>query len=225
MKLNIFLQLLRGELDDNPNSEDARLWSDYELVGYIQEGQIKFCNDTLLLKKSFTVSLIAEPLTREYSLDPRIISVETVQPPDRIPLERKLVAEMNVLDPRWRIKEADTPRIFIPDADTGTIIFWPPAISAETETLTAYIEPLDSLFTDKGAVNYTLDMAIADRYLEGPKYWAKKCAYSKSDVETHMPQKADEYRQLYLQFVEDTRRKTIRTRGNLEQMRAHPGML
>jgi len=55
MKLSRLLTILRNELDDNPLSESTRLWSDVELAEYLDEGIIKFCEETRILRDSATV--------------------------------------------------------------------------------------------------------------------------------------------------------------------------
>ena len=52
MNVGLLLNIIRGELDD---VNAPQRWADAEIAAGIQEGQVKFCKDTRILKDSLTV--------------------------------------------------------------------------------------------------------------------------------------------------------------------------
>ncbi len=325
MNVGLLLNILRNELDDNGI---VPLWTDRELAGHIQEGQVKFCRDTRIFKDSFTVgevlasavitlagtsgqvdsvkvngitvtsaavpfnATLAQTATdlaaninafmltagyiasgnpvyaadasagggtltltavagtganpngyavivaasggnlvgtapslsggtsicqiyllagvSAYAIDPRVFVVDILeQHGGRWPLEKKTLGWMNRMVPGWRNTTPATPRMMITDAAPHTVIVWPTPDINYTYDATVYRKPLNSVFDTSGNVITDLELELDDEYLEGVKYWAKRCAYLKNDSETLHPELATYFENQYGMFVENTKRKLI----------------
>jgi hypothetical protein len=312
------LAIIRNDLDDNGA---VRLWSDTELAGHVQEGQVKFAKDTRILKDGLTVGEVlassvitltgvagqvdsvkvdgvtitssAVPFVSDlpaiatdlaaninavtpslgytadasaadgtlkisamagtganpngysvvvaasggdlagtapamsggtsicqmyflagvntYGLDPRIFIVESMeQHGGRNVLIKKSLSWMNKHVHGWKSAAPGTPRFFITDAAPHTLLVWPTPKDADTYDVTLFRKPMDTVWNADGTtVNNGLVLEVDDEFIEGVKYWARRCAYLKDDAETLTPQKSAEFEQRYDKFVENTKRSLL----------------
>lgn len=210
MTVSDFISALRSELDDKPSNAVNRLWSDLELAGYLDEGLNRICRETLVLKRPYTISVVAS--TSDYSLDARIVGIDRVQPSGRGPLTKRTTAQMDALYGEWRTHTAGVPRVYIEDTATDAITFYQTPSADEAMTVTAFTLPLIPVVSD-ASIAMSMVIELDDVYLEGVRYWCLYRAYDKRDVETLRPEKSAENRQRYDRFVDEMKRWLNRTRG------------
>jgi hypothetical protein len=119
----------------NGRIKDGSTWTDAALLRYIRDAEAKFVAQTMCLRDSRTPEITQIELVTgqsEYTLDPRIISVQAAQLGDRVVLGRTSwstrFGASGHLTPNTSYEapnESGQPRIYYTDRDTKAIGFYP----------------------------------------------------------------------------------------------------
>ena len=118
MNLTEILAECRGRLGD---TRAPYLWSDGELVGYLNEAVNEAAEEGKLFRDSTTAAICqiavhADDFTQDYPLDSRILEIYSAKLSGQpLPLRRRTKAEMDTLNPDWRNETSSTPWAFLTD--------------------------------------------------------------------------------------------------------------
>lgn len=193
MTLQELIRLFRAEVDD---TVEPYLWSDEEAIEYANDAELQACRRARLLLDSSTEELTQLELTvldaGLVALDPRVIFVRKVRFAGSLPLKRMNMQDMESHDPYWQDAVASTPVAFIPDFETGKLLFWPPPNAAFTALMTVVRQPL----VEMDAMSD--EPEIAPRFHRSLRHWMVVRAYSKQDAETLDPKKAEAAEALFI---------------------------
>jgi len=133
----------RRKLDDE---KQPYLWSDGELIQYLNNAANRLCKDALLIGDSTTAQICSIPVLPNqaaYFKDSRIIHVREARITARAsPLAKKTMDWLTEHWPAWRNAEPGVPIIFCEDIDEGKITLIPPAKENDTLSLAVYRFPL-----------------------------------------------------------------------------------
>lgn len=201
MQLLDLLTLFRSETDDDTA---PYLWSDDELIEFANDAELEACRRARLLVDSSTPALCALALTVVdagpvlanhglVTLDPRVLFVRRARIAGQLPLRRMNLQDMEAFNPFWQDAAPARPTVFIPDYETGKLLFWPPPDQAYTVNLTVVRDPL----VDMTGLEDTPE--IAPRYHRSLRFWMMVRGYGKQDSEATDPKKAAEALALFEQ--------------------------
>jgi hypothetical protein len=184
---------LRDVLDDKLSPYQ---WSDQRLIGYLSEGQDKFCEDTGFFQDTVSYPLTLVSGTKSYALSPRIYQVLEVwngtrklsqfnqRQRDNSSFEFPLVPPLS----------SGPPYLWQTDEQTGQINFEPPPSEAGTLTLRVWryaITALDS----------TQTLEIPSRFHRAPLEWAASKCYQHRGGETEDLKRAASHRAEYQTYA------------------------
>lgn len=185
MTLRELIRLFRLEVDD---SVEPYLWSDEEATDFANDAQQEACRRARLLVDSSTAAICQLALTVAdaglVALDSRVIFVRRARFAGSLPLKRMNMQDMEAHDPYWQDADPDTPTVFVPDYETGKLLFWPPPIAAKTALLTVVREPLLEMDSEDD------EPEIPTRWHRSLRHWMAFRAYSKPDADAADPKKA-----------------------------------
>jgi len=186
MKLGKLIELLRQQLDDTAK---PYLWSDIELIAYINEAEREACRRARLIVDSTTSAICSISIsasTAKYALDSRVISIRRAKLASRtIPLGWASYLDLDENRPGWETETGEI-EAYNTDLNTGYILFYRIPTASDTVTLTVVREPL----AEMNDLEETPE--IPTRYHVNMLRWAMVQAYLKPDSET----KNDELAQL-----------------------------
>lgn len=190
MNVADFLAAFRSDLRDE---EPPYLWSDQELVRYLNTAVQEACERAKLIEDVRTITL--EPNVSTYQLNPSVFEIKRVTLRDK-PLDETSVEALDEECRGWESMKG-LPRWFIFEQASGTR---PPSLrlvrmpaQVDTLTVTVYRGALKPLSAD-------LDQArpeIPERFHEQLKDWLYRCAYLKHDTETLDRARAAEFEGLF----------------------------
>lgn len=195
MNVADFIAAFRSELAD---SAVPPLWSDEEIVAYLNEAVQEACERALLIEDRATPTVCAitlQPGVDTYTLHPSVFQVKRLTLRGR-PLNETSIEALDEERPGWEMHKGQ-PRAFIFEQSSGTlparVRLVPTPMQAEPIALTVYRGVLQKLSADQ-----TMDEPEFDgRYHARLKDWVYRCAYLKQDVETFDKMKAGEYGALF----------------------------
>lgn len=184
MQLSDLMTLFRQEADD---TVEPFLWSDDELIEFANDAEQEACRRARLLLDSTTAAacrIAVEPGTMLYRLDPRVLFVRRARFAGARPLRRMTMQDMEDANPFWLDAPPGTPRVFVPDFETGKIALHPPPAAAGTLELTVVRDPLTPMNDESDSPE------INPRYHRSLRYWMLYRAYAKQDSQANDPKKA-----------------------------------
>lgn len=174
---------------------DPPLWTDAEILEYLDDAQVEACRRAHLLIDSTgdasegAVSA-SDPMV---ALDEKVISVRRVRlQSNSIPLRRMSVRDMDEQFPGWEAQtQPSTPCIYIPDYETGYLRLYPTPLINDTLKMTAV--RVSTTLRDRDS-----KFEIASRYHRGLLDWAMYRGYSKPDPETQDEKKAKSHEAAFI---------------------------
>ena len=172
--------IFRAEVDDTVT---PYLWSDVEVLGYIDEAQKAFAQRAQLFFDSVTPAITSVAVvagTGAVALDPRILAVRRAKLASQThPLTLTNLAQ---LDPSWNWESATgTPTTLVQDISVNTAQLIPSPQAADTLSLWVYRGPINTIaaLTDVLEVDDPVDMRL------GLLTYMKSIAYGKNDSDIH----------------------------------------
>lgn len=166
------------------------LWSDAEIVSYINEAQKEAAERALLIydETSSLTEIAVQAGVATYDLDPRVLRVDRVFSVDRgRALNRTTVPVLDQESPRWEVRQG-RPHSFIEEA-RYLRLFPIPAAAGEIR-LSLWRVPLEPFGCDaQNDEEFEIDARHHVRMLD----WALSLAYLKRDVDTYDEQKSAVY--------------------------------
>lgn len=164
------------------------LWSDEEVLEYLNDAQNEAARRTRYFVDSTTTAVAQMVVTQAsgglVALDPRVLFVRNARIAASLPLARRTMQDMQSCDPYWQDAGASKPRVFIPDYQTGKLLFWPAPDADYTVKLTVVRDPLVEVTKEDDPLE------LPARYLRNLRHWMAYRGYSKPDKETYDPQRA-----------------------------------
>ncbi len=187
MNLAAMIELARLTLRDN---KTPPLWSDDELISYVNDGQREACRRARLIVDSTTdeITLIAlQTGESSYPLDDRILFIRRAKLAGRSEvLHRKSFQDLDIEAPDWE-GETGEPRLFVPDMDENVFRPYPTPEDDGEVRLTVVRLPLADMAQDND------EPEIKPRYHDSMMNWVYYRAYSKQDADTKDDAKAAAY--------------------------------
>lgn len=182
-----FIARFRSEMAD---SAAPYLWSDDEIVAYLNEAVNEACERARLIEDSSTpevCSLTLVPGQSEYLLHESVIDVRRVSFNGK-KLGMTSVEEEDENDLTWESRKGAEPlRVIV--SGTNRIRLVPEPTQAATVALTVYRTPLAALTNSAPTGSPEIPAIFHPRL----KDWIYRCAYLKQDAETFDKSSADEF--------------------------------
>lgn len=201
----------RNRLDD---LVQPYLWSDNEILSYLNMAQNELCEEGLLISDSQTTAICKisiTNLTTIYPIDKRIIRIKdngirliTAQ----TPLQIKSSDWMNYIIPLWRdVIVLDVPQYIITDLDSNYIHIYPKSPTDDTIVLDVWRYPLSDMNNGVSPeINPEIDpiyhLKLIDKVLSE--------AYLKQDSMTFNQNMASIYKSKWENTKEELKRRVIR---------------
>lgn len=157
------------------------LWSDLELTGHANEGEIEACRRAHLLVDSTSEAAQASVSLGESTvlLDARLLFIRRARLQScTVPLLLRVARTMDDQVPGWENALPSNPVVLIPDLGTGLAQLYPPPAKDDTLKLTIVREPLNEMVADADRPE------IPRRYHRALVDWMLYRAYQKTDTET-----------------------------------------
>lgn len=223
------LQLARLQLDDNSSLEMDQLWTDTELLAYLNEACDEFCRSTYAIEddETTTICQITTVVNQKtYSLNDRIIRVKAVKDSDGRTLDNFSKEEMDKYFVGWDINATTPWNWFVNPDGTKLVINKPDAIS--TLYLTVQRRQKVDLATTATQTPVPGDGYMPEIKAEyHPKlmFWVKYKAYSKGDEDTKNDKKMADNITLWNQFIEYVKREQKRNAPGPSRVRPNYGAL
>ncbi|KJA11295.1 hypothetical protein RP29_06100 [Acidovorax temperans] len=191
MTVEELLAAFRSDLDD---TLEAYLWSDQDLIRYLNDA-VQEANERAFLTEDRTTDAVCSisvvPGLSTYSLHPSVLMVKRVTLDGRL-LDESSVEALDAESPSWESRTG-RPRLFITEQASGrqpeAIRLVPVPQTVGTLRLTVYRGALKPLSEDRGLEK----PEIPARFHEGLRHWVYRCAYLKHDTETMNREKALEH--------------------------------
>lgn len=189
------------DIVEDTASEAQLRWSNEELTRFINEAEKQACRSALLLKSAdptFSITVVAGTAT--YSLDSRIIKIKGIYLSSS---GRELIkTDYEDLLPMgdWRSKTG-IPTHYIEDIESGDITLYPKPSANDTLNLLVYRLPMVPMSWDLAEID-TPD--IKEEHQLAMLNYAAFLAYNKDEANTFDPQRAEYYRQLFVQEFSNT---------------------
>jgi hypothetical protein len=184
MQLLDLIALFRSEADD---LSEPYLWPDSDLRDYANDAQNEACRRARLLVDGNNTDVVGYEIMAGQSvvvLDPRVLFVRRARFDGKAPLRRMTMQDMDALNPLWENAPPGTPRCYITDFETGSLLLWPRAEAATYLYLLVVRDPLQQMVEDQDSPE------IAARYHRSLVFWMLFRAYNKQDSEANDPKKA-----------------------------------
>lgn len=174
------VSLFRAVVDD---TVAPYLWSDPEVLSYIDEAQIAFARGTEIFFDSTTPGLTSVPVAPKgpfVSIDPRIVQVRRAKLASQThPLT---LQNANKLDPSWDWEKAvGTPYMLVLDDTRNFGRLIPIPVVADTLNLWVYRGPVRSI----SALTDELEITDPEDLRLGLLNYMKGAAYDKNDSDIH----------------------------------------
>ena len=195
-----FLQDPSGEelVDDGWITDDSNLlWSNAELVDYLNEAEREACRRSFLLLESEDTDIIrisVEEDTAVYALNPLILEVlsGTLTTAKRVLSVEQPLEYFQSISGSWNTLTG-IPTAIITDYQTGKIRLYKIPVEDDTLMLTAYRLPK----TEMTWANRSSSPEIDSSYHMDLIWWILYLAFSKYDSETEDTKMADRYYNLF----------------------------
>lgn len=212
------LQLNSEKIND---VDTYALWSDAELINYIDQAQQEFSRLTLCIANYSDYFVFLETSKREYLYDSKIIEImggylrtgqKRVYPISFNNFERSYRLQQDILvEPGDWEDDFGIPQKIITDLHLNKLVTWPTPTSSDILNLYVIKEAdhiVSTTYTNASNENLEID----SQYRLGLTYRVMSLAYQKADsLETEDLQKATLYSQKWKSFWQDAK-KTYDTR-------------
>ena len=165
------------------------LWSEDEVTEYAAEAEMEACRRAHLIVDSTSDLASATVSAGDPAVpyDGRIIRVRRARLASQSrPLTILVQRALDESVPGWESAAASTPRVLIPDWETGSYRLYPPPVLDDTLLMSVVREPLNELAADDDTPE------INRRYHRSLINWMRFRAYSKPDPDTANPGLAKE---------------------------------
>lgn len=169
-------------LDDyHPDGRDDELWPSKQLTRYANEAIIEACKRTPLIKKTYTIPMVAG--VSDYAIDPSILQIYSCQLISQdSPLEQVTEASLDTFEHRfWRTRQA-TPHGYI--RTKQNIRIYPIPLLNDTLIISTSNIPDD---------NFDFESDIEPLHYRGFEYYIAYKAYLKEGPDTKNLDKANEF--------------------------------
>lgn len=177
------------------------LWSDTDLVAWINEAENEACRRALLLVDSTTAAAKVTFLAGAVgiTLPASVIFVRRAAlASNNIPMMFRVARTMDEEVPGWEGASASTPRVAVPDWQTGYLRFYPPALAAGTVNMTVVRTPAAAMSADSDVPE------IRAQYHSYLLDWVKFRAYGVQDTEVFDPKKSAMFEAAFIHRFGDT---------------------
>lgn len=210
MNVGDFIELFRSDTRD---LTDPYLWSDEDIVRYLNEAVDEAAERAKLIEDSVTADccvITLVPGQATYSLHPSVLHVKRATFNGK-PLHATSVEAEDNQGFGWENREGPEPQKAIVNGQATTITLVPKPTEAGTVRLTVFRTPLAPLdVTDLDA-----EPELKPVYHARLKNWMYRCAYLKRDAETLNEARAAEYEGMFERdFGTRPSAKTQRTRND-----------
>lgn len=165
MNVADFIELFRRETGD---TEEAYLWSDEEIVGYLNESANDAAERALLIEDSTTADcceITLVPGTSTYELHDSVIRVKRASLAGK-PMHASSIEAMDETGASWETM-AGLPHTFIVNGQNTSIRFVPAPTEAGTVNLIVYRRPLEPLTVDNDTAEPEFKSIYHRRLLDG----------------------------------------------------------
>jgi hypothetical protein len=203
------------------------LWSDSELVGYLNESINEVAEQKRLFRDSVTaaicqISVLGADANPDYLMDTRICEIISAKMRcQKLFLTRKTNADLEAWNPDWRSATASTPLYFLTDYTEGYLTINPKSDQNDTIDLTVYRLPINQMTLDTSTASPEIHFKHHLRLLNG----MLARAYLKEDSETLDPQKAERHGQLWRLDMNEIGKSRIRLHDAGEFVGPHYGAI
>lgn len=184
-------------------------WTDYTLLGYLSEGQDKFCEDTGFFSDITTFTLTLEEGVSAYAIPDRVIQIMSIWDGSR-KLGKVLTGETRTEngDDNYypNTVEVGTPAAWQTDKETGVVVLTPTPTSEEAGgiyTLQVWRYSLKDLADDTSEV--ANEPEIPSRFHRACIEWAAYKALNHHDMDTQDKVKAQDHFSAFKMYVYDGR--------------------
>ncbi|KJU83827.1 hypothetical protein MBAV_003987 [Candidatus Magnetobacterium bavaricum] len=205
MTVKDILQRTRQLLTDNI---PPYLWSDAELVDYLNDAINELLIQTRLLIDSATPDICRIDVSANvnaYALDKRVIALKrVVSQGTGTLLVRVTQPYMDALNANWE-QTTGSPRNYLLDATSGYLTLYPTPDKSDTLRLTVYRLPINELTPTAQDLEPEVNYRYHPRLIAGIL-----CrAYEKTDTETFNPTGGQKYNDIWHRFIEDVKKDTL----------------
>lgn len=197
MNVADYIAEFRSDLSDDAGEKP--LWSDAEIVGWLNEAVQEANERAKLTEDSTTPAVCSIPVvagTAVYALHPSVFQVKRVALNGR-KIEESSVEAQDACGPSGWETRSGTPREYIFQQASGgnpaSIRLVRVPSDAGTLTLTVYRGALKKLSEDLD----TQKPEVPERFHKHLKNWVYRCAYLKQDIETLDRTKAAEFEAIF----------------------------
>lgn len=181
----VVLLARQGTLDD---IAEPYLWSDEELLDYLDEAQEEAARRARLFLDATTTAIVTITLvagTAVYALDPRVIRVERARVVGQeMPLRLLLTRDLDARLANWEAS-IDPVSAAVVDWQTDSLRFVGIPQAAGTVNLQVIRRPLEPL------VNMDQELEIRQHHTRNLIHWIAHRAYQKRDAETYHHDKSE----------------------------------
>jgi len=203
---------VRRRLDDN--DPQAYSWSPEDLIDYTNEIIDIFCENAYIIEDSSTAAVcqitvngtgIGSPV-HTYAVHDSIVRIRRAKLAlESRPINQILsVEDMDAKIPGWETEDQATPYVIIDDGvGTDNIRLWPTPEVDDTLNLIVYRRLLTPLAVSDMSEEIPIATRLHRLLIDGI-CWK---AYEKNDEETESQQKAEKYRTLHVQNIDEARRR------------------
>lgn len=212
--------MFRDRVDD---AAQPYLWSDAEVIGFLNEAVSEAAIRAQLIRDSTTTAVVQVAIvaaTHTYALHASILDVHRAKLAlASTPLETVSTEKMDADWPGWELASG-TPRYLVLDTSGATFSARLAPIPAANDTLHLIVHrlPIEPMGSDDDAP----EIPAREHYRLID--WACRCAYLKQDAETFDQQRADRYEAAFiasfgLRQDANVRRKQANQRPKVVQFR------
>jgi hypothetical protein len=184
MTLQELITLFRNEADD---ATEPYLWEDEEVIEFANDAETEAARRARLLVDSTSAAaqVLVDPVDNGVvRLDPSVVFVRRAQLAGRRPLMRYTLRDLDCENPFWRDAVPSTPRLFVTDYQTGSILLFPPPADPAMLYMTVVRTPAVEMAGMQDSPE------IAPRFHRSLRHWMLYRAYSKQDSQSNDPKKA-----------------------------------
>jgi len=209
-----FITAFRSDLSDG---EAPYLWSDEDIVRYLNDAVNEAAERALLIEDSTTddcCEITLVPGTSTYALHASVIGVKRATFGGKVMHQTSIEAE-DESGASWEALTGPEPQKFIINGNASEIRILPEPTEAGTVRLTVYRTPLAPLTVDAD----TEEPELKTIYHERLKHWVYRCAYLKRDADTLDEAEADRYEGRFIAAFGE--RPTAKVRRNRNDRRPH----
>lgn len=213
MTVEEIINRVRGITDDTVS---PYLWSNADIVSYLNSVIEHICIETHLLIDAATESCCKITLTKDqadYALHASVIHViNAIVEGQSDFIYKKDMSYLNREFPTWRSDDSSTPLIYVLDKMSEYISLYPAPDENGVLWLTVSRFPLTSLSISEPAQQSELDAVPGipvrhhDKVINGILYWC----YEKRDEDTYNPQLSSSYKAKYDNDIEEIKRTELK---------------